>query len=96
MFQVSDIMYKKIVNSIKTKNVDTLFSENKLIKVLLYCSWCSSKELCDLWNKMSKGNYSWNNIQIVSEEPCDYYCIILWFVIIIIVTSSIILLNYYE
>ena len=46
-------------------------------KVFLLCNWCTSKELCDLWNKMSKeGNYSWNNIKIVDKEPCDYYCII--------------------
>jgi hypothetical protein len=25
---------------------------------------------------MSKGNYSWDNIEIVYEEPCDYYCVI--------------------
>ena len=46
------------------------------IKVLLLCNWCSSVDLCNLWNKMSKGNYCWNNIQIVSEEPCDFYCVI--------------------
>jgi len=46
------------------------------IRVLLLCNWCSSKELCDIWNKMSKGNYTWDNIEIVYEEPCDYYCVI--------------------
>jgi hypothetical protein len=51
-------------------------SVNNNIKVLLCCSWTSSKNLCDLWNKMSKGNYIWENIQIVWEEPCDYYCVI--------------------
>lgn len=48
----------------------------KKIRVMLYCNWTSSKALCDIWNKMSKGNYTWNNIQIVWEEPADYYCVI--------------------
>lgn len=56
-------------NYIKTKNINTK-------KVLLYCNWCSSKDLCNLWNKMSKDNYTWNNIEVVFEEPADYYCVI--------------------
>jgi hypothetical protein len=51
--------------------------EKKIIKVLLLCNWLQSSELCKLWNKMSKNNnLCWNNIQIVSEEPCDYYVVI--------------------
>ena len=46
------------------------------IRLLLLCNWCDSKNLCDFWNKMSKGDYTWNNICVVSEEPADYYCII--------------------
>jgi hypothetical protein len=53
-----------------------LFDYKKEIKVLLMCNWCSNKELCNIWNKMSKGDYKWNNIKIVWDEPCDYYCII--------------------
>jgi hypothetical protein len=48
------------------------------IRVKLLCNWMSSRALCELWNKMSKGNYTWNNIQIVwtdVPEP-DYYVII--------------------
>ena len=52
-----------------------IIPDNK-IRVFLLCNWCSSKDLCDIWNKMSKGNYCWNNIKIVWEEPCDYYCVI--------------------
>lgn len=61
-----------------TKEEKNIISEHTKdqIKVLLMCNWCSNKELCDIWNKMSKGNYTWNNIKIVWEEPCDYYCII--------------------
>jgi hypothetical protein len=47
------------------------------IRILLACNWSDSKSICDLWNRMSKNNdYSWDKIQIVWEEPCDYYCII--------------------
>lgn len=45
-------------------------------RILLLCNWCSSEELCKQWNKMSKGDYTWNNIQIVYDEPADYYCVI--------------------
>lgn len=59
----------------KTDENPSLFEE-KIIRVFLSCNWTSSKELCNTWNKMSKGNYKWNNIMIVSEEPADYYVII--------------------
>lgn len=45
-------------------------------RVMLLCNWCDSETLCKTWNKMSKGDYTWNNIQIVWEEPCDYYVVI--------------------
>ena len=45
-------------------------------RVILYCNWCDSKQLCDTWNKMSKGNYTWNSVQIVWEEPYDFIVII--------------------
>jgi len=46
------------------------------LRVKMLCNWCSPKELCDEWNKMSKGNYTWNGITIVWEGPADYYVII--------------------
>lgn len=46
-------------------------------RVFLTCNWCSSTQLMNLWNKMSKdNNYTWNDIRIVDQEPCDFYCII--------------------
>lgn len=39
--------------------------------------WLTSKELCDDWNKLTKGNYTWNNIQFTWEtNNIDYYIII--------------------
>jgi hypothetical protein len=39
--------------------------------------WPSSKQLCDEWNNLTKGNYTWNNIQFTWEtNNIDYYVII--------------------
>jgi hypothetical protein len=46
------------------------------IKVQLLCNWCTSKQIADLWNKMSQGHYRWNDILIVWEGDPDYYVII--------------------
>ena len=48
------------------------------IKVKLLCNWCSSEDLSILWNKMSKGNFRWNNIKLVwkHEDVPDYYVVI--------------------
>lgn len=54
--------------------------ENKqenLIKVKLMCNFMSNKELCNIWNKMSKGNGRWNSIQIIDKDDNpDYYVIV--------------------
>ena len=63
-------------NEVVVKDIEGTFDFNKSYKVMLTCNWCDSKSLCDTWNKMSQGNYTWNNIQIVWEEPCDYYVVI--------------------
>lgn len=52
------------------------FPNKEKLKIKLLCNWLSSKDLCDLWNKMSKGNYTWNDIVIVWEGECDYWVII--------------------
>ena len=69
---IYDINFKKIYNMVENNKIHNLDT----IRVLLLCNWCTSKELCDIWNKMSKGNYTWDNIEIVYEEPYDYYCVI--------------------
>ena len=67
-----DDNFKKIYSMVETGK---FYSLDK-IRVLLLCNWCSSKDLCNLWNKMSKGDYTWDNIEIVYEKPYDYYCVI--------------------
>ena len=77
-----DPRFMKIFNLSKNNNQNVLINIDieavmeGQIKILLICNWCSSEELCTLWNKMSQGNRVWDNIEIVSEEPADYYCII--------------------
>lgn len=45
------------------------------IKVKMLCNWCDSATLCREWNHMSKGNFTWNNIEITSLNA-DFYVII--------------------
>jgi hypothetical protein len=87
--EIQDI-YKKFLNRINESQEDIYFTEKEKvhlhsesltessqIRVLLACNWLSNKDICDLWNKMSKNSdYSWGRIKIVWEEPYDYYCII--------------------
>ena len=52
-------------------------AKKERFRVLLMCNWCSSDELVKNWRKMSENNDNiWKDMEIVSEEPCDYYCII--------------------
>lgn len=51
--------------------------DTSLIHVKLLCNWTDTESLTEVWNKMSMGNYQWNNIRLVTDnkEP-DYYVII--------------------
>ena len=56
---------------------DGLYVKNARFRVKMLCNWCSSKTLCDDWNKMSKGNYRWNDIEITwDDKDIDFYVII--------------------
>ena len=46
-------------------------------RIQIYCNWCSSEDLCKLWEKMSKGNCEWDGIVLISNnEKPDYYVVI--------------------
>ena len=48
-----------------------------LVKVKLIASWCSPEQIRDVYNVMSKGNYTWNNIQLVLDDhDVDYFVIL--------------------
>lgn len=77
--------YKKNLSKIQADNQDIFFTDiekqylnkNKRTRVLLTCNWLPNRDLCNIWNKMSQNkDYIWNNIEIVWEEPCDFYCIV--------------------
>jgi len=48
----------------------------KIFRVQLLCNWCSSEQLARLWNKMSQGGFKWNNLQLVWNDPVDFYVVI--------------------
>lgn len=50
--------------------------ENNKIRILMLCNWTSTDNLYKMWDKMTKGNLSWNDIILVYTEPVDYYIVI--------------------
>jgi hypothetical protein len=44
--------------------------------VKLLCNWTSSESLRELWNKMSQGDYTWNNIRLVTDANPDYFVVV--------------------
>jgi GR25 family glycosyltransferase involved in LPS biosynthesis len=48
----------------------------EVITVKPICNWCTSKQLCEKWDKLTKGNGTWNNLKLVYSDKADYYAII--------------------
>ena len=47
------------------------------LRIKMICNWCSPRELCDDWNRMSQGGYRWNDLEITWEDrDVDFYAII--------------------
>lgn len=81
---------KKINEAIQQCETENKISLGKLLKIIhniqeklptkiaLITNWTSPTILCNLWNKMSKGNFTWNNIKITPliEPDTDYLVII--------------------
>jgi len=58
-------------------STEGLYVKKTRFRVKMLCNWCTPKELCDDWNRMSKGNYRWNDIEITWEDKnVDFYVII--------------------
>lgn len=70
------IKYRIIVDQDRIKSSG--FKEvPKMTRVKLMCNWTTGDDLCRCWEKMSKGNGMWNNIQVVPDDKdIDYYVII--------------------
>ena len=50
--------------------------EKPFIRVKLLTNWTSPENIREIWNKMSQGNYTWNNIRIVLDDDPDYFVIL--------------------
>ncbi len=51
--------------------------QDKRLRCKLLCNWQTSEEACKEFGKMSKGNNTWNNITITSDNTnIDYYIIL--------------------
>lgn len=60
-------------------SLETRCIKKPIIKVKLLCNWCTSEQLAKTWNRQSKGDFTWNNIRLVWNEPSeniDYYVVI--------------------
>ena len=57
---------------------DGLFIKlDRIIRIKLICDWCSSSQLINEFNNMSKGDFKWNNLKIVDNDiNIDYYVVI--------------------
>jgi hypothetical protein len=51
--------------------------DNAFTLVSLHCNWLPAGELCSLWNKMSKGDYTWNKIKIIQDTSRAKYHVII-------------------
>jgi GR25 family glycosyltransferase involved in LPS biosynthesis len=65
---------------VKKSHIDNYLLTNKkkdFYRVKLLCNWQDSKKLCDEWNNLTKGNYTWNKIKFTWEDTdIDYWVII--------------------
>lgn len=54
-----------------------LYVKKRKFRVKLLCNWTSSEGLCNEWNKMSHGNYTWNDIEVTwTNDNIDFYIIV--------------------
>lgn len=51
-------------------------SNKKIIMVKILPSWTSCHAIRDAWNRMSQGNYTWNNIKLTLSDFPDYFVVI--------------------
>ena len=65
----------KLDNSIVTNTQSNNSMKYKTVKLL--CNYTSTENLTEIYNKMSQdGNYTWNNIKLITKGDPDYYCVI--------------------
>lgn len=67
---------KIITDSIDITNDNPPLMGKKKYRIKLLCNWTSSENLRETWNKMSQGNYTWNNIELVCDDNPDFFVVI--------------------
>lgn len=70
---------KEVIDDKEITNIlpSTSIPKNAKINVRLIGNWTTCKILSDLWNKMSKGDNTWNNITLDPDiSNPDYYVVI--------------------
>ena len=71
------------------KDNDGLFVKiDRKIRVKMICDWELSENLCNDWNYMSKGNFTWNDIKITHEDDNIDYCVIINCPLILAIKST--------
>lgn len=57
------------------ENLISVLTLQKDIRIKMMCNWMTTPDLREYYNKFSKGNYRWDNIVMVLDDP-DYFVII--------------------
>jgi hypothetical protein len=73
---IDEVVYERNENPPLLSEDEVVPVPPKLTTVKLLCNWTSSESLRELWNKMSKGDYTWNNIRLVTDDNPDYFVVI--------------------
>lgn len=69
--------YNQLVKLNTKQYFQGLYVKKQKFRVKMICNWTSSEGLCNEWNRMSKGNYTWNDIEITwSDDNIDFYVIV--------------------
>ena len=74
--KIVEIVEDTVEENTKLLSEDEDKKSSVIIRVKLLTNWTSPENIRELWNKMSQGNYTWNNIQIVLDDDPDYFVVI--------------------
>jgi len=59
-----------------SKFLQRILGKSNVKRVKIFCNWTTSTNIANIWNKMSKGDYTWNNIKLVWGDDYDYSVVI--------------------
>ncbi len=73
-FYKNNCCYSNLKPSPYFGKLDGIYITKITVKIL--CNWFTSYEMYKHWNRFTKGNYMWNNLQLTADERADYYVIL--------------------